>query len=83
MGAGGIAYVKGLTKDKGVNWHIYRRGDKLVDPDSGATLGYMGVYLGEARGAPVRRCQPYRNHQIHAGNFHRRPFGGDQLRNRR
>ena len=49
VGAGNIAYVKGLTKDKGDNWHIYRRGDKLVDPDSGATLGYLGLYLGEAR----------------------------------
>jgi len=49
VGAGNIAFAKGLTKDKGINWQIYRRGDKLVDPDSGATLGYMAVYLGEAR----------------------------------
>ena len=49
VGAGNIAYVKGLTKDKGDAWHIYRRGDKLVDPDTGATLGYLGLYLGEAR----------------------------------
>lgn len=48
VGAGNIAYVKGLTKDKGENWHIYRRGDKLVDPDNGATLGYLGLYLGDA-----------------------------------
>jgi len=48
VGAGNIAYVKGVTKDKGENWHIYRRGDKLVDPDSGATIGYLGLYLGEA-----------------------------------
>ncbi len=49
VGAGSVAFVKGLTKDKGLDWHIYRRGDKLVDPDSGATLGYMALYLGEAR----------------------------------
>ena len=49
VGAGSVAFVKGLTKDQGLNWHIYRRGDKLVDPDSGATLGYMALYLGEAR----------------------------------
>lgn len=48
VGAGNIAYVKGLTQDKGANWYIYRRGDKLVDPDSGATLGYLGQYLGDA-----------------------------------
>ncbi len=49
VGAGSVAFVKGLTKDQGLNWQIYRRGDKLVDPDSGATLGYMALYLGEAR----------------------------------
>lgn len=49
VGAGNLAYVRGLTKDKGDNWHIYRRGDKLVDPDTGATIGYLGLYLGEAR----------------------------------
>lgn len=48
VGAGNVAYVKGLTQDKGANWHIYRRGDKLVDPDTGTTLGYLGLYLGEA-----------------------------------
>lgn len=49
VGAGNIAYVRGLAKEKGENWYIYRRGDKLIDPDSGATLGYLGLYLGEAR----------------------------------
>jgi len=49
VGAGNIAYVKGLAKEKGDSWHIYRRGDKLVDPDTGALLGYLGLYLGEAR----------------------------------
>ncbi len=49
VGAGNMAYVKGLPRDQGENWQIYRRGDKLVDPDSGTTLGYLGVYLGEAR----------------------------------
>jgi hypothetical protein len=49
VGAGSIAYVRGLAKEKGENWYIYRRGDKLIDPDSGAILGYLGLYLGEAR----------------------------------
>jgi LysM repeat protein len=48
VGAGNIAYVKGLSKDQGENWHVYRRGDKLVDPDTGTTLGYLGLYLGDA-----------------------------------
>ena len=49
VGTGNLAYVQGLTQDKGDAWHIYRRGDKLIDPDTGATLGYLGLYLGEAR----------------------------------
>lgn len=48
VGAGDIAYVRGLNKDKGTSWHIYRRGDPLIDPESGTTLGYVGLYLGEA-----------------------------------
>ncbi len=49
VGAGNVAFAKGLTKDKGNAWQIYRRGDKLVDPDTGVTLGYLALYLGEAR----------------------------------
>lgn len=49
IGAGSIAFAKGLTKDNGLDWQIYRRGDKLIDPDTGATLGYMALHLGEAR----------------------------------
>lgn len=49
VGTGNLAYAKGLTKDKGENWQIYRRGDRLVDPDSGNLIGYMATYLGEAR----------------------------------
>ena len=48
VGAGNIAYVQGISKGQGENWHIYRRGDKLVDPDTGETLGYLGLYLGDA-----------------------------------
>lgn len=49
VGAGNVAYVRGLDKSKGENWYIYRRGDRLVDPETGNLLGYMGQYLGEAR----------------------------------
>lgn len=49
IGAGEIAYAEGLTKDQGLNWQIYRRGDALVDPESKETLGYEAVYLGEAK----------------------------------
>ena len=49
LGAGNIAYVRGITKDKGAYWQIFRRGDALVDPDTQETLGYEAIYLGEAR----------------------------------
>lgn len=49
IGTGNIAYAEGLAKDKGEGWHIFRRGDALIDPDTRETLGYEAVYLGEAR----------------------------------
>jgi hypothetical protein len=44
-----IAYVKGLPKDKGLEWQIYRTGKPLIDPLSKKVLGYESVYLGNAR----------------------------------
>jgi len=49
IGAGNIAYVTGITKDKGVAWQVFRRGDALVDPETNEVLGYQATYLGEAR----------------------------------
>lgn len=49
LGTGNTAYVEGLSKEQGDRWHLVRRGDPLVDPDTGTTLGYLGIYLGEAR----------------------------------
>jgi len=48
-GAGDTVYVGGLTKEMGPIWQIFRRGDALVDPDTGEVLGYVATYLGEAR----------------------------------
>ena len=49
IGRGSIAYASGVPQDKGVIWQILRRGDPLIDPDTRETLGYEGIYLGEAR----------------------------------
>jgi hypothetical protein len=49
IGAGNIAYARGIGADQGEIWQIFRRGDPLVDPDSRDILGYTAVYLGEAR----------------------------------
>jgi hypothetical protein len=43
-----MIYVKSLDKAKGASYQIYRRGDKLFDPDSNALVGYLAVYLGDA-----------------------------------
>lgn len=48
-GAGDLVYVSGLRKDLGTTWQVFRRGDPLIDPDSGETLGYVATYLGDAR----------------------------------
>jgi len=52
VGAGEAVYAEGITKDRGVTWHIFRRGDALVDPETNQILGYEATYIGEAR---VRR----------------------------
>jgi len=48
LGNGDVAYVKGLTEDKGTHWQIYRTGKTLLDPDSKEVLGYEAIYLGDA-----------------------------------
>jgi hypothetical protein len=48
LGNEDIAYVKGLTKEKGTHWQIYRPGKTLLDPDSKEVLGYETIYLGDA-----------------------------------
>lgn len=49
LGAGNVAYARGLGGSKEDTWHIYRRGKALVDPDSQATVGYEATFLGTAR----------------------------------
>ncbi len=49
LGAGNIAYVKGITKEQGVFWQIFRPGPMLVDPDSKESLGREAIYLGDAK----------------------------------
>ena len=48
LGAGNVAYVRGLARSDAIRWQIFRRGDPLVDPDSNQLLGYIATYLGEA-----------------------------------
>ena len=48
IGAGSIAYANNLKRGDQA-WQVFRRSDALVDPDTGETLGYLAIYLGEAR----------------------------------
>src|SRR6185295_13897426 len=49
IGKGAVAYASGVPPDKGQIWQIFRRGDPVIDPDTRETLGYEGIYLGDAR----------------------------------
>jgi hypothetical protein len=48
LGAGNIAYVRGIAGSREQTWFVYRRGKALVDPDTNQTLGYEAIYLGTA-----------------------------------
>ena len=49
LGAGDIAYARGLTKEQGLYWQIFRPGSPLIDPVNHETLGYEAIFLGEAK----------------------------------
>ena len=49
LGAGSIAYARGLSEAKEETWHVYRRGKALIDPDTNLTVGYEATFLGSAR----------------------------------
>jgi hypothetical protein len=49
VGAGDTAYAIGITKEKGLYWQMYRPGSPLIDPVSNETLGYVAIYLGDAK----------------------------------
>lgn len=57
LGAGNSAYAQSIMEGGPLNWHIYRPGKALVDPDANEILGYEAIYLGDARitrfGAPA------------------------------
>jgi len=49
IGAGNRAYVAGLSAGGPKQWHVFRPGKPLVDPDTKEILGYEAIYLGDAR----------------------------------
>jgi hypothetical protein len=49
IGAGDTAYATGISKEKGLYWQMFRPGSPLIDPVSKETLGYVAIYLGDAK----------------------------------
>jgi hypothetical protein len=52
VGSGNVVYVDEIRPAEGVNWQVYRKGEAIIDPDTGEDLGTGAVYLGDAK---VRR----------------------------
>lgn len=49
IGAGNRAYVSGIKDGAKKQWHVFRPGKPLTDPDTKEVLGYEAVYVGDAR----------------------------------
>jgi hypothetical protein len=52
VGSGNMVYVDSIRPEEGVNWQVYRKGEAIIDPDTGENLGTSALYLGDAK---VRR----------------------------
>ena len=52
VGSGNQVYVDEIRPAEGVNWQVYRKGEAIIDPDTGEDLGTSSLYLGDAK---VRR----------------------------
>ena len=57
IGIGDTGFVAGIPDTQVLNWHIYRPGKPLKDPDTQEIIGYEAFFLGNARliqaGAPA------------------------------
>ncbi len=49
LGNGDNAYVDDIPEGSPTEWQVYRQGKNLIDPETGKSLGYEAVYLGDAR----------------------------------
>lgn len=41
-------YIDNIQDKAAINWHIYRKGEALIDPETKTNLGYEAHYLGDA-----------------------------------
>ncbi|HED36046.1 MAG TPA: LysM domain-containing protein [Gammaproteobacteria bacterium] len=49
LGARNKVYIRGELDKERIRYSIFRKGNKLVDPDTGDLLGYEVIYAGEVR----------------------------------
>ncbi len=49
LSPGTRVYIKGINEGDALNWHVYRPGRDLVDPDTKKVLGVEANYLGDAK----------------------------------
>jgi hypothetical protein len=48
LGSGNLIYVDGIAENEGLRWQVFRPGKAIRDPDTGESLGFDAVFLGEA-----------------------------------
>lgn len=49
IGAGDLAFVKGMQQDDIEKWQIFRPGKPLKDPENGQVIAHEAFFLGDAR----------------------------------
>ncbi|MCW9013393.1 MAG: LysM peptidoglycan-binding domain-containing protein [Gammaproteobacteria bacterium] len=49
LGANNKIYIRGELDKERIRYSVYRKGDKLVDPDTGELLGFEIIHAGQAR----------------------------------
>lgn len=49
LSTGDIAFTRGVTREQGTQWSVFRPGRTFVDPETKEVLGREAVYLGDAQ----------------------------------
>jgi nucleoid-associated protein YgaU len=49
LGAGDLAYVRGLKETQTTEYHLYRNAKPILDPDTRLVLGYEATFVGTGR----------------------------------
>ncbi|HSN17508.1 MAG TPA: LysM domain-containing protein [Gammaproteobacteria bacterium] len=82
-GSGDEVYGRNLKQSDGTRYEIVRKGKKYVDPDSGDTLGYEALYIGDAAvetwGDPITKLMITSAGQEAIAGDHFVPTSGDPL----